>query len=140
MKFKPGDKVFSFRHGIVTIVETEDAFTSGFSIGIKTEIGIEGHTREGRLLTIDKHPSIIPLEKAEKMGFVRKRTVKPRRRIVYRNIRNDIVNISTNEYGSWRDMWDSDYPEPNHLIFMYFVDEQGNRCAPPRKTIEWEEI
>ena len=69
MIFKPGDKVYSYRHGIVTLVETEDALTSGFPVGIKTEIGIEGHTAEGRCLTIDKFPSIVILEFAERRGL-----------------------------------------------------------------------
>jgi hypothetical protein len=138
MKFKPGDKVFSFRHGIVTIVETEDAFTSGFSIGIKTEIGIEGHTREGRLLTIDKHPSVITLEEAEKRGFVRKRvTVSEELRVKYYYPLSKTYFVSVSRFNSKEAFEDNTYDCGE---FVSFVDERLNECPPPQETIEWEEI
>jgi hypothetical protein len=138
MKFKPGDKVFSFRHGIVTIVETEDAFTSGFSIGVKTEIGIEGHTAEGRCLIKDKHPCIITLEEAEKRGFVRKK-VKP-----HKGLRVRCYDTKAKEYAIAYALYGSvsDFEHKNHhnWLFVSFVDDQLRDCPPPQETIEWEEI
>jgi hypothetical protein len=140
MIFKPGDKVYSYRHGIVTLVEVEDALTSEFSIGIQTEIGIEGHTAEGRCLTIDKFPSIITLEFAEKRGLVQKRNVRHERRHAYIDERDNSFHITTNSYGRWADQWDDyDYPEPDYLKFMYYVDDQGNRCEWPEPAFEWVE-
>jgi hypothetical protein len=139
MKFKPGDKVFSLRHGIVTIVETEDAFTSGFSIGVKTEIGIEGHTREGRLLTIDKHPSIITLEEAEKRGFVRKKEVgNAGLRVKYYNLEAEEYYVTSEVYRCKEDFITDDVYQ--RCRFESFVDRKLNECPPPKETIEWEEI
>jgi hypothetical protein len=135
MIFKPGDKVYSYRHGIVTLVEVEDA---EFPIGIKTEIGIEGHTCEGKCLLLDKYPSIIPLEKAEKMGLVRKR-VKPHKglRVKYYDKSTDTYCIDHGLYYRSEEEFEYEYPE---FLLISFVDERLNECDPPQETIEWEEI
>jgi hypothetical protein len=120
MIFKPGDKVYSYRHGIVTLVETEDALTSGFPV--------------------DKFPSIVTLEFAERRGLVLKRNVRHERRHAYIDERDNSFHITTNSYGRWADQWDDyDYPEPDYLKFMYYVDDQGNRCEWPEPAFEWVE-
>jgi hypothetical protein len=134
MTFKAGDKVYSIRHGIVTLVEIED---ENFPIGIKTEIGIEGHTAEGKCLIIDKRPSIITLEKAERKGFVRKKWVQGKQHVRYIDTRDNSINTSVRQYES---SWDFEDPQREHLLFIHFVDEQGNRCDWPQATFEWEEI
>jgi hypothetical protein len=135
MTFKAGDKVYSIRHGIVTLVEIED---ENFPIGIKTEIGIEGHTAEGKCLIIDKQPSIITLEKAEKMGLVRKR-VKPHKglRVKYYDKSTDTYCIDHGLYYRSEEEFEYEYPE---FLFVSFVDDKLNECPPPQETIEWEEI
>lgn len=45
MIFKPGDKVYSYRHGIVTLVETEDALTYG-----------RGKMSNNRQISIHRYP------------------------------------------------------------------------------------
>jgi hypothetical protein len=136
--FKAGDKVFSFRHGIVTLVETKEALTSGFSIGIKTEIGIEGHTAEGRCLIKDKYPSVISLEKAEKMGLIRKK-VKLHKglRVKYYDKSTDAYYIAHNLIYKSEEEFEFECPE---VLLISFVDEKLNECPPPQETIEWEEI
>ena len=137
MTFKPGDTVYSFRHGVVTLVEGDPL--SDFPIGIETSVGIERYTARGRYLLTDKHPSIITIEKAEMELYACKRKLKFKRRVKYRDTRDNSVHISTREYEGFWDFIESPW-EPKHSEFMCFVDEQGNEWVRPEKTFEWVEV
>lgn len=136
--FKAGDKVYSIRHGIVTLVEVEGEHSSDFPIGIETLRGIEGHTAEGKCLIIDKQPSIITLEKAEKMGLVRKKVMYGEKlQVKYFDIDWERYCFSCFYYECESDFRRISEPE---WKFISFVDEKLNECNPPQETIEWEEI
>lgn len=137
MTFKAGDKVYNYRFGIVEL------FESGHQVYPLKVLGRSSHTRyhfDGKITSTDKHPSLIPLEKAEKMGLVRKR-VKPHKglRVKYRDTRDNSIHISAMEYEGFWDFVESRW-EPESSQFMYFVDEQGNKWVRPEKTFVWSEV
>lgn len=128
-KFKEGDTVYSFRYGIVTLVM--GPVRSVYPIGIKVGEGVEGHTVYGKCLTTDKYPCLITLEKAEKLGLVRKKGG-PKRVKYYDNIVNKYL-ITWRFFKSVED-FETEYGDSRH-VFKSFVDYELNESG-----IEWEEI
>jgi hypothetical protein len=113
--FKTGDKVYHYRFGIV-------------------------FTRCGRRYSIDKYPSVITLEKAEKMGLVRKKVTAGKLRVKYRDTitKNDlhVTEAKFKDVGSFFEA--NAYYAASE--FVSFVDDQLRDCPPPQETVEWEEI
>jgi hypothetical protein len=132
MTFKPGDKVYIYRFGIVELIAHDNP---RFPLKAPNK-GTDAYSLDGKILPSDKHPSIFTLEFAERRGLVRKRTMRHKRQVKYRDTRDNSVNITSYQY---EDKWDFEYRLPNYLLFMHFVDEQGNRCVVPEDTFEWEE-
>jgi hypothetical protein len=135
MTFKAGDKVYNYRFGIVELFEGDHQV---YPLKV---LGRSSHTRyhfDGKITSTDKHPSLIPLEKAEKMGLVRKR-VKPHKglRVKYYDKSTDTYCIDHGLYYRSEEEFEYEYPE---FLFVSFVDDKLNECPPPQETIEWEEI
>lgn len=135
-KFKEGDTVYSFRYGIVTLVM--GPVRSVYPIGIKVGEGVEGHTVYGKCLTTDKYPCLITLEKAEKLGLVKKKvTGGGPKRVKYYDDNAKTYLITWELYKSVED-FETDYGN-SQRVFKSFVDYELNECPIPG-GIEWEEI
>jgi hypothetical protein len=137
MTFKAGDKVYSYRFGIVEL-KTADHPEFIFRVGFGYSSVML--TPDGKILPTDKHPSIITLEEAEKRGFVRKKVptggglrVKFRQPcfIYEKYFLSDDYYISRAHFES---------SGHKSVEFVSFVDGKLNECPPPQETIEWEEI
>lgn len=128
--FKVGDEAYTVRFGIVTL-EMGDAPLYPLRGGRQT------FTRDGKADIDDKHPSLIPLGKAEKMGLVRKR-VKPHKglRVKYYDKSTDEYYIDHNLVYKSEEEFEFERPE---FLLISFVDEKLNECPPPQETVEWEE-
>jgi hypothetical protein len=86
----------------------------------------------------DTHPTLISMERAEKMGLVRKKSTSlNRKRIKYKDEfhRYDITSEVYKDESEF--LSDDDYPD---VKFVSFVDAKLNECDPPQVIIEWEEV
>jgi len=133
MTFKAGDKVYFYSHGVVELRTNEDP---DYPLKVRAN-GTTTLTQCGRRYSDDKYPSIITLEKAEKMGLVRKR-VKPHKglRVKYYDNSTDTYCIDHGLYYRSEEEFEYEYPE---FLLISFVDEKLNECPPPQENIEWEE-
>lgn len=135
MTFKAGDVVYCYSHGIVRLMEGQDPL---YNLIVVTANGVTAFTSNGKAQQYDPLPSLITLEKAEKLGLVRKK-VKPHKglRVKYYDTNVEQYGIAYSLYGSR-----SDFEHKTHhdCLFVSFVDEELNECDPPQGTIEWEEI
>ena len=131
IEFKEGDKVYSYRYGIVTILGNTKF--GDYPIRVKTAgEHVEGHTVDGKFHMDEKYPSIITLEKAEKMGLVRKKV-------------NEGLRVKYQESDGWVYVTDKLFENQasferflRDVTFLSFVDKYLNECPPP--PVEWEEI
>lgn len=123
--------MYSFRHGIVDVEgEGEDQLY----YFIPPDYSFWFYP-DGRMALKDTYPTLVSLEYAQKLGFVRvsKRTLKPLR-YKYTNSEG-VYGISSIAYTDYEDI-----PDTEKKFFVSFVDDKLNECAPPLVTIEWEEI
>lgn len=129
--FKVGDKVYSIRHGIVELMESDHGF---FPFKAMDKDRITRFTSDGKYLLTDKYPSIITLEEAEKRGFVKKSI--PKHRFKYRDkvLNKYYISELPLTKKAAEDEMDKVLYE-----FVCFVDEKLNEISE-LGPFSWEEI
>jgi hypothetical protein len=134
MTFKAGDKVYYYNYGIVEL-------TTGEIPHYPLKVMANGQftfTQCGRRYSDDKYPTLVTLEKAGKMGLVRKKvTYRERLQVKYFDTDWEKYCFSCFYYNCESDFRRVAEPEWN---FVSFVDEKLNECDPPQETVEWEEV
>lgn len=133
MTFKAGDKVYFYSYGVAELRTNEDP---DYPLKVWAN-GTTTLTQCGRRYSDDKYPSIIPLEEAEKRGFVRKEVVIRGLRVKYWDTRFPFYSATCRCYESREDF---EQRADLDCKFISFVDEKLNECDPPKETVEWEEI
>lgn len=129
--FKVGDKVYSIRHGIVELMESDHPL---FPFKAMDKDRITRFTSDGKYLLTDKYPSIITLEEAEKRGFVKKSI--PKHRFKYRDkvLNKYYISELPLTKKAAEDEMDKVLYE-----FVCFVDEKLNEISE-LGPFSWEEI
>lgn len=137
MTFKPGDRVYVYRFGIVSL----SAYSQPeYPLVVADKEWVGAFTAEGKYTLTDKYPTLITLEEAEKRGFVRKIVRQEKFRVKYRDMytKNDlhVTDSKFKDVESFRKA--KEYYAASE--FVSFVDDQLQDCPPPQETVEWEEI
>jgi hypothetical protein len=131
MTFKAGDKVYSYRFGIV---ELTTAYVHPHYLLKPLNAWCGPYGLDGKILPADKYPSIITLEEAEKRGFVKKSM--PKHRFKYRDkVLNKyyISELPLTKKAAEDEMGKVLYE------FVCFVDEKLNEISE-LGPFSWEEI
>lgn len=127
------EKMYSYKHGIVDC-HSGNGVVYFFAGGVS-----HSFCADGKEWSLDKYPTFISLEQAEKQGLVRKVSQETNRlRVKYRYVYDDDKKcfISDSYYETAASF------EINRLDarVVSFVDDDCNECDPPEQTVEWEEI
>ena len=130
-------KMYLYGTGIIDVTRRLDEY---YPLVPSSGIHLGKYTEEGRRSRLDKYPTLISLEQAEKQGLVRKQSRKNAEyRIKYEMINENKIRITTGNYGTFdelREILDND----DNIRFISFVDNKLNECDPPQSTTEWEEL